>query len=214
MADGLRERKRRTAMRRIQEVALDLLDEHGFDNVSIEEIARQADVSPSSIYRYFGTKEQVVLYDEVDVQLIERVEHGLEGLSPIEAVRRVMTEVLAEYFTRDDPLTRRKVRYAFEEPALRAATLEQTDAFIPVVANAIAAATRRPSTDLEVQVIAAAIVAALIAAVRHWYAAGAVRSLTDEINRALDVLETGLRLEPAKPARQRRHGQPRQPAAR
>jgi len=63
MAEGLRERKRLAAMRRVQEVALDLFDARGFESVSIEEIARAAEVSPSSIYRYFGTKEQIVLYD-------------------------------------------------------------------------------------------------------------------------------------------------------
>jgi AcrR family transcriptional regulator len=194
MADGLRLRKRRAAMRHIQEVALDLFDQRGFENVSIEEIARTAEVSPSSIYRYFGTKEQVVLYDEVDAGFIDQLEHGLAELPPIEAVRRAMTAVLTDYFARDDPLTRRKVRYAFEEPALRAATLEQTDVFVPILAEALARASKRPTTDLEIQVAATAIVAALIAAVRHWYTAGASCSLAEEIGHALDFLEAGLQL--------------------
>jgi AcrR family transcriptional regulator len=181
-------------MRRIQETALDLFDAHGFENVSIEEIARHAEVSPSSIYRYFGTKEQIVLYDEVDVRLIDRVDKELEDHPPVEAVRRAMTSVLAQYFERDDELTRRKVRYAFEEPALRAASLEQTDAFVPVMAQALATAAGRDPNELEIQVIAAAIIASLIAAVRHWYAGGAASALTEEIDRALLVLENGLPL--------------------
>jgi AcrR family transcriptional regulator len=202
MADGLRERKRLAAMRRVQEVALDLFDARGFESVSIEEIARAAEVSPSSIYRYFGTKEQIVLYDEVDVQLIDRMEHGLGDLPPVQAVRQAMSTVLADYFARDDPLTQRKARYAFEEPALRAAALEQTDAFVPLLADSLATTAARPTTDLEVQVVAAAIIAALVAAVRHWYTAGATRSLTEEIDRALDVLDAGLQLE--RPSRTRR----------
>ena len=210
----MRERKRLVAMRRVQEVALDLFDERGFESVSIEEIARAAEVSPSSIYRYFGTKEQIVLYDEVDVQLIDRMEHGLGDLPPVEAVRQAMTAVLADYFARDDPLTRRKVRYAFEEPALRAAALEQTDAFVPLLADALATTAGRPTTDLEVQVVSAAIIAALIAAVRHWYTAGATHSLTDEIDRALDVLDGGLKLESPGRAPSTRRGTQRPSANR
>ena len=52
---GLRERKKAAAIRRIQEVAVAQFEEHGFDAVTIEQIAEHAEVSPSSIYRYFGT---------------------------------------------------------------------------------------------------------------------------------------------------------------
>jgi AcrR family transcriptional regulator len=204
-------------MRRIQEAALDLFDAHGFENVSIEEIARHAEVSPSSIYRYFGTKEQIVLYDDIDLRLIERVEQELHDLRPVEAVRRAMASVLADYFEPADELTRRKVRYAFEEPALRAASLEATDAFVPVITQALATAAGRDPSDLEIQVIAAAIIAALIAAVRHWYATGATKALTDEIDRALLVLENGLRPAPdgaVQPQTTPRRRSRRQPADR
>ena len=43
--------------------------------------------------------------------------------------------------------------------------------------------------------MAAAIITALVAAVRHWYTAGTTHSLTDEIDRAVDVLDGGLKLE-------------------
>ena len=42
MAQGLRERKRRATMRAIQVTALDLFDEHGFTQVSVEQIAEAA----------------------------------------------------------------------------------------------------------------------------------------------------------------------------
>jgi AcrR family transcriptional regulator len=192
---GLRERKKQAAMRRIQEVALDLFDERGFTNVSVEEIAAAADVSPSSVYRYFGTKEQIVLYDDVDFQLIERTEAELASHPPVTAVRRAMTDVFSAFFERDDELARRKVRYAYEEPALRTANLETTDAFVPLLADVLARASGRRPDELDVQVIAAALVASMIAAVGHWYASGYRTPLRKEIDRALSVLESGLQLE-------------------
>jgi AcrR family transcriptional regulator len=203
-SSGLRERKKQAAMRRIQEVALDLFDARGFTNVSIEEIAAAAEVSPSSVYRYFGSKEQVVLYDDIDFKLIERLEVELISHSPVDAVRRAMTDVLSEFFDRDDELTRRKVRYAYEEPALRAANLEMTDAFTPLIADALARGSGRRSDELEVEVIAATLIAALITAVRHWYATDYRTPLRDEIARALSVVESGLLLERRSAARPRR----------
>jgi AcrR family transcriptional regulator len=192
---GLRERKKLAAMRRIQEVALDLFDERGFHAVSIEEIAQAADVSPSSVYRYFGTKEQIVLHDEFDVTFIDAVEAELASHPPLEAVRRALGQLIAEFFGRDDELARRKVRYAYDDPALRAATLEMTDRFVPLVADALARASKREPDDLEVQVIASVLVWSLVTAVQHWHATGYRTPLAEELDKALDVIDRGLLLD-------------------
>jgi AcrR family transcriptional regulator len=191
---GLRERKRRSTMRRIQEVALDLFDDRGFENVTIEQIADAAEVSPSTVYRYFGTKEQVVLRDEFDVQFFEAVEAELRSHPPAEAVRRAVAKILAEFFQRDDDLVLRRTAYTYEEPALRAAALAQTEDFARGVVEALSRAARRPRDDLEVQVVAAALVWSLDAAVRHWHAGGYTTSLEDEIDVALGVVGGGLQL--------------------
>ncbi len=52
----------------------DLFDGRGFEKVSIEDIAAAAEVSPSSVYRYFGTKERIVLHDEVDLRFVDAVD--------------------------------------------------------------------------------------------------------------------------------------------
>jgi AcrR family transcriptional regulator len=192
---GLRERKKRSAMRRIQEVALDLFDERGFENVTIEQIAEAAEVSPSSVYRYFGTKEQVVLRDDFDVQFFEAVEAELATSPPVDAVRRAVAKILAEFFQRDDDLVRRRTVYTYEEPALRAAALAQTDDFARAVADALSRAARRPRGDLEAQAVAASLVWSLDAAVRHWHAGGYATQLEDEIEVVLAVVERGLNLD-------------------
>jgi AcrR family transcriptional regulator len=192
---GLRERKRRAAMRRIQEVALDLFDAHGFANVTIEQVAEAADVSPSSVYRYFGTKEQLILHDEFDLNFLDVVQGELAAHPPVDAVRRAIATIMAEFFGRDEALARRKTRYWFQEPALQAAGAEQTDLFVQFVAGALAQATGRDAADLDVQVIATTLVWSLVAAARHWHAGGYATPLETELRRALAVVERGLELD-------------------
>jgi AcrR family transcriptional regulator len=189
---GLRERKKLAAMRRIQLAALDLFDERGFDNVTIEQIAEAAEVSPSSVYRYFGTKEQVVLWDEVDVHLFDTVEAELQTYPPVEAMRRAIAEVMPQYFNPTNDLAKRKTRYALEEPALRAPLLEQTDELIQRVAEALARASGQPVHALEPQVIATSLISAMMAAARHWHTRGYETPIGDELERALAIVERGL----------------------
>jgi AcrR family transcriptional regulator len=189
---GLRERKKFAAKRRIQEVALDLFDERGFDNVTIEEIAEAAEVSPSSVYRYFSTKERTVLWDDVDVRLFDAVEREIANHPPVEAMRRALSGAIAQRFDQDDDLAKRKTRYALEEPALRAALLEQTDEFTQRVAGALARALGETQDDLEPQVIASTLIGAMMTAARHWHAHGYRHPITDELERALAIVERGV----------------------
>lgn len=197
---GLRERKRIAAMRRIQHVALDLFDERGFENVTIEQIADAAEVSPSSVYRYFGTKEQVVLRDEFEPQFFDALESAFAAHPPVEAVRRAVAAIMAQFFSRDDELARRRTRYSLEEPRLRASWAEQVDDFARLVADALARAGGRQPDELQVQVIASALVWTLVAAVRRWHASGYVTALEEEFDRALAVLEGGLQLDESEAA--------------
>jgi len=58
---GLRERKKEQTTERLHRAALDLISERGFDAASIDDICEAADVSKTTFYRYFETKEDVLL---------------------------------------------------------------------------------------------------------------------------------------------------------
>src|SRR5690554_3659725 len=87
---GLREKWRRSAMQTIQERALDLFDEHGFEAVTIEAIAAAAEVSPSSVYRYFGTKEGLLVADEFDDMSMEALEGIFDPADPVGSLLQVV----------------------------------------------------------------------------------------------------------------------------
>lgn len=193
--DGLRERKRAAAIRRTQGAALDLFDAHGYDAVTIEQIADAAEVSPSSIYRHFGTKEQLILHDDLDFQFAEILQHELALHPPVEAVQRAIAQVMTQLFGRDEELARRKIRYWAEEPAIQSAAAALTEQFTRLIDNVLAETTGRQPGNLDTAVVAAALVWAMNAAIKHWHAIGYASSLEHELQQALTLLENGLRLD-------------------
>lgn len=63
---GLRERKKQRMYRTISETAISLFLERGFDRVSVADVAAAAEVSKPTLFRYFPTKEDLVLHRFAD----------------------------------------------------------------------------------------------------------------------------------------------------
>ncbi len=191
----LRERKRRAAMRRAQEVALDLFDEHGYGNVTVEQVAAAAELSPSSIYRHFGTKEQLILWDDYDPQILDKMTAKLAEHPPVEAMYRAIQEVYAEIHERDERLIRLRTRYTIEEPSVQASVALQTDQLAQFVASLLAVHTGRADDDLQVRVIAGALVGALSASIRQWHLTGQAQPFDEVMDDTFAVLRRGLTLQ-------------------
>src|SRR2546428_363702 len=63
---GLRERKKQKTRESIQRTALRLFEKQGYEETTIEQIAAAVEISPSTFFNYFPTKEDVVLFDAYD----------------------------------------------------------------------------------------------------------------------------------------------------
>jgi AcrR family transcriptional regulator len=193
---GLRERKKLKAMRHIQAVALDLFDRDGYVHVTIERIAAEAEVSPSSIYRYFGTKEMIVLWDEWDPIMLRAFDDRLAVQDPISALREVLTEVVTTaLFLQDEALIRRRMHYTMSEPAIRDGLKRQADVMATELRHTMAKHTDRDRDGLELRVVTAALIAAFIEAIAYWHDSGYRDSLRDIVDGALGVISRGLRVE-------------------
>lgn len=192
---GLRERKRLRAMRRIQDVALDLFDEHGFDQVTVDDIAGRCEVSPSTVYRYFGTKEQLVIWDEYDPAAIQIIMAELDDYGPFEAVRRVVRSFVQVAFEHEGERVRRRLRLSYATPSVEAASTLQAYEMANLIAGVLATKLERDPDDLDVQVFAHAYVGGVLGAMRHWYASDFRSPLGELLDRPLAALEGKLDLD-------------------
>jgi len=87
---GLRERKKQQTRRAIADAAKRLFLEHGFDQVSVAEVARAADVSEQTVFNYFPTKEDLVFerMDTFEHELLAAVRNRPEGEPALHAFVR------------------------------------------------------------------------------------------------------------------------------
>jgi len=191
MTTGLRERKRLAAIRSIQEHALDLFDERGFDAVTIEEIADAAEVSASTVYRYFDTKEGLIVSDEFDALSQQALDDLLGMLEPVDTARRIVAdyESAAGGMGRPAPFgvsPWRRVRYFFQEPSVRLAVYASLDRASSRIAASMEA--QRGMTRTKARVAAHAFVFGYFAALEQWYLDGGVHPIVDYVDEGMSVL--------------------------
>jgi len=184
--DG-RTRRRFAAMRRAQEAALDLFERRGFAAVTIEEIAAKADVGPATLYRNFGTKERIVLWDDYDPALFEQIAQRLPG-DPLEAMIEGVIAALGPIYKRDHARLLRRSRLAFTIPEVIATSAADMIALRTQLSALLVehAATR---SVLEADVLAAVFVATLEVAIAHWVTGEGKTALPTLLRRALRVVE-------------------------
>jgi AcrR family transcriptional regulator len=187
MAPGLREQKKQRTRESIQEAALALIQEHGYDATTCEQIATAAGVSPATFYRYFPTKEDVVLQDDYDPLMSELVAARPAQEPPVTAVRRALAQAMGGLDAEEWRIVRERSQLLQSVPALRARSIEQIMAARAALAESLAPRMGKKVTDLEVQALAAACAGAMAAAVEHWTAEGG--ALADHVDRAMSVVE-------------------------
>src|ERR671937_2639579 len=94
--EGLRERKKRQTRTAIAEAAMELFTAHGFDAVTVADVARAADVSEKTVFNYFPTKEDLVLHggQERRAALIEAIRARPAGTPLVRVFRRATMEFI------------------------------------------------------------------------------------------------------------------------
>jgi AcrR family transcriptional regulator len=183
---GLRELKKQRTRAAIQDAALRLIAEQGYEATTCEQIAAAAEVSPATFFRYFPTKEDVVLQDDYDPLMAAAVAARPARERPFSAVRRALAETLRQLPEEEMTVVQERTRLLLSVPALRARVNEQFDAARSALAEALAPRMGLPPDDLRVQSVAAASAAAVSVAVQRWARDGG--ALADHVDAALAAL--------------------------
>ncbi|MEZ4453695.1 MAG: TetR family transcriptional regulator [Nannocystaceae bacterium] len=185
--DG-RTRRKIDAMRRVQDVALDLFEARGYAEVSVEAIAEAAGVGPATVYRNFGGKERIVLWDEYDPLLLGSLGEALSEGPPLQAIQRALSRALADLYARDRDRILRRARLVAASPELRRANADNQEALRQGLTEVLLA-TRAARDPLEAAVFGGAIAATIEAAAIAWLAEDGVAPLTRHLAKAFRRLE-------------------------
>jgi len=193
---GLRERKKARTRAAIRQHALRLFREQGYSATTIEQIAAAAEVSPATFFRYFPTKEDVVLQDDFDIVTLEALEAQPLELGPIAAfraaaaaARKQMTAEDLERFTETTQLT-------LTVPEIRSRALDELTRTLDVITAAIMARVGSSGDDFAARNVAGAIIGVIMSATMPLHATGEadIDEMFERIDAGLAHLQAGLPL--------------------
>jgi AcrR family transcriptional regulator len=163
-ASSLRERKKAKTRAAIQQHALRLFLDQGYAATTVDQIAEVAEVAPSTVFRYFATKEDLVLQDEFDPAVIESFRRQPAEFSPIRSLRNAIRESWSRLPAYQIELARQRHLLIASVPELRAAMFNEYVRNVELVAQVVAERLGRDPRDFEIRTLSGALIGVVISA--------------------------------------------------
>jgi AcrR family transcriptional regulator len=191
---GLRERKKAQTRQTIADTALRLFTERGFDQVTVAEVAREAEVSEATLFNYFPTKEDLLFsrMGAYEARLVDAVRDRDSGTSAVAALTAFLLRPQHDRLSsRDSESLATMARMITASPALLARERQVFAEHTEELAAVLAEQTHARREDLAPWVVANALM-------------GVHRAILDSVRRrALDgqpnpSLARGVRLQAAR----------------
>jgi len=90
--DGTKQQRRGDTRQRIQDVALELFAEQGYEKTSLREIAERLDVTKAALYYHFKTKEEILvsIFDDLSQPIVELIEWGKQQPQSLETKHEII----------------------------------------------------------------------------------------------------------------------------
>jgi len=189
----LRERKRTRLKYQVQTEALRLFTERGYDQTTVDDIAHAAAMSPRTFFRYFPTKEDVVIWDEQDemdrsVEVMRRV----LGDAPLRNMITVIRDLVEDIWRADEDRLLVRIKLCFEVPELRARAVNWYLGQVTPVLAELERIWGVPPADLKLRVLLSSVYAAMFVAVERWAHGNGREDLVGLIDEALVALVAGV----------------------
>lgn len=204
--ESLIERRRRLVRADMGRVALDLFAERGFDAVTVDDIAAAAGTSPRTFFRYFATKDEVVLDYErhLHARLVAAVAARPASEGPVTALREAFRAT-----SHVEPADRQRIvqlgRILDAAPVLRAKAQGERFTDSAALTRVVAERMRVEDDDMRARTVVAAMTAVAAAEFRAWVDSGGQDDPGERIVTALALVEGGLAaLDHARRRRTRR----------
>jgi AcrR family transcriptional regulator len=184
---SLRERKRRLAQTTIEETALRLFGQQGYEQTSIQDIADAVMMSPRTFFRYFASKEEVLI-EHLHAVLSDGLRF-LKRVAPTaspHAVLRATMEYLASLYRQQR--ARFPVRYqvAVQTPSVAAIYLNVLLETEPVLCDALCSRLQTGTSRHEMRFLVALYMTALRVALNEWLEHEAQGDLVSLLGKYLD----------------------------
>jgi AcrR family transcriptional regulator len=164
-----------------------LFKEQGYDKTTVEQIAAAAEVSPSTFFRYFPSKEELVLQDDYDAPLLAAFHAQASDVPPLKALRNAIADVFSSMPEDEQAQETERIRIIMAVPELRARMLAQGAEMIQMLSEAVAERVGRQADDFEVRTFAGALIGVALAVIED-----AGDNYLEQFSRALVLLEAGL----------------------
>ena len=90
--DGTKQQRRGDTRQRIQDVALELFAEQGYEKTSLREIAERLEVTKAALYYHFKTKEEILvsIFDDLSQPIVELIEWGKRQPQSLETKHEII----------------------------------------------------------------------------------------------------------------------------
>jgi len=194
IALGLRERKKQKTRESIQREGMRLIGKQSYEQTTIEQIAAAVEISPSTFFNYFPSKEDVVLYDAYD-PVLASLFADRPADEPLSVSFRRVLEAMGDIFERDRDIILARGKLWFEVPELRARLWEEVEKAQVLMSTLVAERSGRAADDFETRVAVMVMVAAAMEAMREWLRRDGKGSFVALVNQALDLVDAGARLD-------------------
>jgi AcrR family transcriptional regulator len=190
---SLREKKRLKTISQVQTVAMELFLRQGYESTTIQQIAAEAEVSESTFFRYFPTKEDVILRDDLDPIFEAALRAQPAALSTIQAVRGAFREMFGVLSGNELSDQRERIQFVMAVPELRSRVIDSFFSGIEQTASALAERTGRKPDDFAVRVVAGAIIGASMTVILA-IADDPNTNIEQLLDQTMQQLENGLQL--------------------
>ncbi|OLZ59422.1 TetR family transcriptional regulator [Streptomyces sp. IMTB 2501] len=185
---GLRERKKAKTRSTIQQHALRLFRDQGYDATTMEQIAEAAEVSTSTVFRYFSTKEELAVSDEQEAFFIQAWRAQPDDLPLVRALRHAIRSTLEGLSPTELGAQRDRDVLMFTVPELWAASLGNVTQARRTITELVAERSGRDTDDAAVRALSGTVFGIILDAMLRW-AQDPAQDIAAELDQVLAFLD-------------------------